>query len=149
MLSPARPVPELVTSFLDQCRRLGIKGTHQRREIFKELAQTAAHPDAKTIYQGVKQRIPAISFDTVYRTLRLFEEKGVIARVGLPSESARFDANTARHGHFVCSQCGFIGDFRCEALESLILPDEASRFGSLHSINMEVIGICQNCQRLP
>ena len=97
--------------FSEVCRSFGVKATHQRTEIYRELAQTKEHPDAETIYARVRKRIPAMSLDTVYRTLRLLEEKKIISRVGSLGERTRFDANTDRHHHFICKRCGYIGDF--------------------------------------
>src|SRR3990172_3610995 len=113
---------DAIAPFVDKCRALRIKGTHQRTEIYREIASTDAHPDAKTVYRGGRQRIPAISFDTVYRTLRLFEKEGIISRVGHQGESARFDANMDLHHHFVCTVCGLVKDFRSELLDHLPIP---------------------------
>jgi Fe2+ or Zn2+ uptake regulation protein len=71
-----------VAGFLAACREHGIKATHQRIEIVRELASTEDHPDAESIYERVQERIPTISLDTVYRTLRLLEDNDIISRVG-------------------------------------------------------------------
>ena len=63
-------------AFSNACRRYGLKSTYQRAEIYRELASTEEHPDVETIYARVRSRIPAVSLDTVYRTLRLLEKKG-------------------------------------------------------------------------
>jgi len=55
-----------------------MKVTHQRTEIFRELAAGTEHPDAETVYQRVCKRVPSISRDTVYRTLSTLETKGLI-----------------------------------------------------------------------
>lgn len=130
-----------------RCREVGLKATRQRTEIYRELASTEAHPDAETIYRRVKRRIPAISFDTVYRTLRTFEEKGLISRVGTPLERSRFDANMGRHHHFVCAECGLVRDFQCAAFDRLAAPEDACRFGVPGSVHVEVRGVCAACSR--
>ena len=135
-----------VKLFADECRGLGIKATHQRTEIYRQLVRTDEHPDAKTLYRRVRRRIPAISFDTVYRTLRLFEEKGVISRVGHQGESARFDANTDRHHHFICTKCGFVGDFYSKALDDLPTPRRVEDMGKVNSVHIELRGVCRTCQ---
>ena len=129
----------------DACRRHGIKPTHQRMEILRELAQTEEHPDAETVYKTVRRRVPAISLDTVYRTLKLFEEKGVIVKMGAMKERARFDANTSRHHHFVCRQCGLVRDFYDEALNSLKAPQEVPDMGCVDSVYVELRGLCRSC----
>lgn len=135
-----------VADFVAVCRRHGIKATHQRTEILRELAATKEHPDAETIYMRVRQRIPAMSRDTIYRTLNLLEENGVIARVRSTRNRARFDANTDRHHHFVCMECGMIGDFYSDAMDRVPLPREVAAMGSVDGVYVELRGRCRKCQ---
>ena len=139
-------VEKRVNDFVEVCRRQGIKATHQRTEILRELARTEEHPDAETIYTRVRKRIPAISLDTVYRTLRLLEDKGVISRVGSMKDRARFDANSDRHHHFVCSECGLVRDFYSDELDHFTAPPEISSMGRVESLYIELRGLCRKCQ---
>ena len=136
-----------LADFAITCREHGIVATHQRTEIYRELAGTAEHPSAEAIYKRVRTRIPAISLDTVYRTLRLLESKGVISRVGSTEERTRFDANTDRHHHFVCTECGLIGDFYSDALDRYSVPPEVSAMGSVNGVYVELRGRCRQCQQ--
>jgi Fur family peroxide stress response transcriptional regulator len=138
-------VERRLADFVTACQREGIKATHQRLEILRELAGTEEHPDAETIYARVHDRLPTLSLDTVYRTLRLFEEKGVIARVGAVRDRARFEANTERHHHFVCTACGRICDFYSDDLNEEAARDRASEFGRAESVHVEVRGRCADC----
>ena len=135
-----------MAGFADICRRHGVKGTHQRTEIYRELASTDAHPDAETVYLNVRRRIPAISLDTVYRTLRLLEEKGMIWRVGTLQDRTRFDANTERHHHFICRECGLVKDFHNATLDGLRPPQEAAAMGTVEYLQVELRGICTTCR---
>jgi Fur family transcriptional regulator, peroxide stress response regulator len=135
-----------VAEFVDACHRQGIRATHQRTEILRELVRTEEHPDAETIYRRVRRRIPAISLDTVYRTLKLLEAKGIISRVGSVQERARFDANTKHHHHFVCTRCGMIGDFYSDALDRIGVPQAAAEMGSVDEVCVELRGRCRKCQ---
>jgi Fur family peroxide stress response transcriptional regulator len=134
-----------VADFVSACQRQGIKATHQRLEILRELAGTEEHPDAETLYARVHDRLPTLSLDTVYRTLRLFEEKGVITRVGSIRDRARFEANTERHHHFVCTSCGKICDFYSEELNEEAAKARAGEFGQPESVHVEVRGRCADC----
>lgn len=134
-----------MAGFAAACRSHGVKATHQRTEILRELARTEEHPDAETVYSGVRKRIPAISLDTVYRTLRLLEEKEIISRVGSLRDRARFDANTDRHHHFVCSACGRIADFYSEVLDRFPVPPEVAEMGSVDGAYVELRGRCRAC----
>jgi Fur family peroxide stress response transcriptional regulator len=142
----AKEVERRTKVFSGICRRYGVKATHQRSEIYRELAGTNEHPDAETIYAQVRKRIPAISLDTVYRTLRLLEKKGLISRVGSFGEKTRFDANTDRHHHFVCTRCGFIGDIYNEEWDDFRAPSDVMAMGTVNSVHIELRGLCKACQ---
>jgi Fur family peroxide stress response transcriptional regulator len=134
-----------VAGFLALCARQGVRVTHQRIEILRELAGTEEHPDAETLHARVRRRLPALSVDTVYRTLRMLEDKGVIARVGSVRERARFDANTDRHHHFVCTRCGKIRDFYSEPYDRISPPREVAALGTVSGVYVELRGRCRAC----
>lgn len=146
-MRPKQQVEKRVADFLEIYRRQGVKATHQRTEILRELAGSEEHPDAETILTRVRQRVPTISVDTIYRTLRLLEDSGVIARVGSMRDRARFDANTDRHHHFVCTECEMIGDFYSDAMDQFPVPQEVSEMGSVEGVYVELRGICRKCKQ--
>lgn len=123
----------------------GIKVTHQRLEIFKELCKTAGHPDAETIYKNIASKLPTISLDTVYRTLQLFAKLGLIDIFGTQYSRMRFDTNTKPHHHFICTNCGTIYDFYSEELSNLNIPDAVRKIGEIQKIQLEIKGICHQC----
>lgn len=133
-------------AFRERCRAAGIRTTHQRTEIYRELATCDAHPDARTILRRVRKRVPAVSFDTVYRTLRTLEARGLIKRVGTPLERFRFDADLTKHHHFVCGRCGAIRDFRSAACDALSAPDIARKLGVAETVHVEARGTCHACR---
>ena len=132
---------------LEKFRQAGLRATHQRYEILSELTNLDEHPDADAIYRKVRKRIPTISLDTVYRTLRLLEQKGVIKRVGTRQEKTKFDANTERHHHFVCSHCGQIFDFYSDRLDNLDVSADINNVGVPESVYIELHGVCNACQK--
>ncbi|MGB9619381.1 MAG: Fur family transcriptional regulator, partial [Armatimonadota bacterium] len=95
---------------VDHCHKVlkqaGVRTTHQRLVIFEEVARSSRHPDADAVYRAVRRRIPTISLDTVYRTLWLFKDLGLVATLGPSRERTRFDGNVRRHHHFICNRCG-------------------------------------------
>lgn len=125
-------------------RAAGLKVTHQRTEIFSELARTDEHPDAETLYQRVHSRLPSVSRDTVYRTLTMLEEKGLLTRVGMPG-SSRYDANTDLHHHFVCLRCGLIKDFTSSSMNDMSPPAEVRDWGNVEAIRVQIRGVCREC----
>jgi Fur family peroxide stress response transcriptional regulator len=131
--------------FREAARESGLKLTHQRLEIFREVASTEEHPDAETVFRGVRERIPTISLDTVYRTLWLLEDLGVISALGPRRERVRFDANPRSHHHFVCESCGLVRDIESKELDSLTAPSEINGLASVSRVCVEIRGLCESC----
>jgi Fur family transcriptional regulator, peroxide stress response regulator len=132
-------------AFVRLCRRKGMKVTHQRMEIFGELAGSREHPDAESVFLRVQKRVPTISRDTVYRTLATLESEGLIRRAEILGGPARFDPNTDQHHHFICTVCGMIRDFHSEALDQLPIPNSVRKIGDIEYFQVQVRGVCSDC----
>ncbi len=131
--------------FQEVCRSDGLKLTYQRIVIFEEVAKSQDHPDAETVFRGVRDRVPTVSLDTVYRTLWMLNAMGLITTVGPPREKVRFDADTSPHHHFVCSRCGAVYDVHCSNLGPIDAPDEITGVGQVESVRLELRGLCRRC----
>jgi Fur family peroxide stress response transcriptional regulator len=105
------------------------------------------HPSAEDIYIRIQTQLPTVSLDTVYRTLALFEEHGLINRVQSVSDKVRFDANTAPHHHFICMKCKRIIDFSWAEFDRLTLPEGVRSFGEIQDKKIELRGICCRCRK--
>lgn len=127
------------------CKDNNIKLTSQRKEIFREVAQTVDHPDARIVFQRVRSRLPNVSLDTVYRTLWMLEDLQLINTLGSHREGKRFDANLTDHHHFVCSECGLTLDFDYQNFNQLRLPEAVKLIGIIKKTHVEVQGICMKC----
>src|SRR3990172_5326188 len=89
-------------------KEAGLKLTHQRLEIFRELEATEEHPDVAAVFRAVQERMPTVSVDTVYRTLWLLHDLGLVTTLGPQRDGVRFDANIDPHHHYVCVRCGLV-----------------------------------------
>ena len=145
MKATKQDIEQRMARFNEACRESGAKLTHQRMEIFREVAQSLDHPDVEKVYQGVRKRMPTVSLDTVYRTLGWLKELGLITTLGPPRERTRFDANLSRHHHFVCTQCGLTQDFYNDLFDELIVPESVQSIGHAKMTQVEVKGICLKC----
>lgn len=123
----------------------GLRLTHQRLEILRELVGAKDHPSAETVFGRVRRRLPTISLDTVYRTLSTFDELGIIMRVPVTGDQGRFDADTSPHHHFVCSHCKSIYDFMWNDFDRLVLPSDSESLGRVDDRRVVVRGVCQTC----
>ena len=132
-------------AFQELSRKVGLKLTHQRLEIFNVLLSMSDHPSAEDVYEEVKKRIPPIAFDTVYRTLSLFERHGLISKVSYLGGRTRYDSGTERHCHLICTRCRKIEDFFWPEVDQLQLPKETRRWGKIENKYIELRGLCQDC----
>ena len=124
----------------------GIKVTHQRMEIYREVARSTDHPDAEAIYRKVRERVPTISLDTVYRTLWTLVDMGLIRILGSSKERVRFDGNKDPHHHFICTGCGMAADFTEAKFDNLPVPKKVKSLGKVKSAHVELRGLCKKCK---
>ena len=136
---------EKMAAFEKACRAAGMKLTHQRLEIFRELAMAMDHPAAETLYKRLLKRLPTLSLDTVYRTLSTLENYDLVRRIQTPESQARFEAETGQHHHFVCDTCKEIIDFQWKKFDESALPEEIKEWGRVKNRNVTVHGTCKKC----
>ena len=129
------------------CRKVGLKVTHQRHEIFRELASATDHPTAETLYRRLQKILPSLSLDTVYRTLTTFEEHTLISRVQTTESHARFEAEMHEHHHAICTQCNKITDFQWDICDKNNLPEEIANWGHIKHKQITLKGICTECEQ--
>ncbi|MFZ5433629.1 MAG: Fur family transcriptional regulator [Calditrichota bacterium] len=138
-------VQQRLQHFQHVCRSQGLKITPQRLEIFRELAASNEHPSAEQLYERIRERMPTMSLDTVYRSLATLSESGVVAKVEVLDERSRFDANTEHHHHFVCVRCHKVVDFSWPGFDQLSVPDEVKKMGKVQQPYAEIRGVCGDC----
>ena len=129
----------------DIFREIGLRITPQRLEIFQILTSMRGHPAAEDVYEWIKQRFPSISFDTVYRTLSLFENHGLIKKVHYLADKTRYDTNLKRHHHFVCVRCKKIIDLEWDEIDGVPMPKGVETLGHVEDRYVELRGICRDC----
>lgn len=130
--------------FYRQCAEHSLKVTPQRVFIYQELLKASDHPSIDDIFKRVRNNLPNISFDTVYRTAISLAEIGIIDIVE-SGGSKRFDADISLHHHFHCLQCQKIIDFNSEYYDHVKIPEALqSRFKVMHQ-RIVLEGICDEC----
>jgi Fur family peroxide stress response transcriptional regulator len=100
-------------------RKNGYKATSQRLAICKLILSRKDHPSADQIYQKLKIEYPTISLTTIYNTLRILVELGLIQELGFNEGSIRYDPDMEIHINLVCSKCGKIDDYKDENVRKL------------------------------
>jgi Fur family ferric uptake transcriptional regulator len=110
----------MTNSILDRCSAKGLRMTGQRRTIAQVLEVSKDHPDAEELYARAAARDPKISIATVYRTVKLFEEAGIIERVDFGDGRARYeDAEREHHDHLIDMNTGQVIEFCDPDIEAL------------------------------
>jgi Fur family transcriptional regulator, peroxide stress response regulator len=145
MSIPEAEIARRVSVLSDGIRRGGLRLTHQRLEIAREVAGSETHPDVETVYQSVRRRVPTVSLDTIYRTMATLVDLGLLKRVSVPTASTRYDPDTSRHHHFICLGCGLVRDVHDETLDQVGIPGAASRLGTVDSVEVQFRGLCNSC----
>ena len=113
--------PENAPSRIEQlCADQGLRMTGQRRVIAAVLSAADDHPDVEEVYRRANAVDPRISLSTVYRTLRLFEAKGILERHDFGAGRGRYEEATRRHhDHLIDIETGKVIEFRNEEIERL------------------------------
>ena len=133
-------------TLIDKLRSRHISVTPQRVAVLSTLESRRDHPTAEQIYQEVRRQMPAISFNTVYKTLEVFCSKGLIIKVNPLHEVARYDIETTHHAHLICRECHFIVDLHDEVAPAPSLPEEARAGFRLERHSLIFWGLCPQCQ---
>lgn len=110
-----------MTSILEKkCVERGLRMTDQRRIIAQVLSEATDHPDAEEVYTRASEKDPKISLATVYRTVRLFDEAGIIETHDFRDGRARYElAEGEHHDHLIDVQTGDVIEFVNEEIEAL------------------------------
>ncbi len=102
------------------CTEQGLRMTGQRRVIAQVLGSAKDHPDVEEVYRRANEVDPRISLSTVYRTLKLFAEKGILERHDFGLGRGRYEeASTDHHDHLIDVDSGRVIEFHNEEIEAL------------------------------
>jgi Fur family ferric uptake transcriptional regulator len=108
-------------SHLEQlCAEKGLRMTEQRRIIARVLSESDDHPDVEEVYRRASAQDSNISLSTVYRTVRLFEEEGILEKHEFRDGRARYErVDKSHHDHLINVKTGEVIEFRSEEIEKL------------------------------
>lgn len=128
--------------FMKICRNNGWKCTSQRLAVYDFVHENDNHPSVDDVWRHVRESLPVVTRESVYRILNEFSERGILQRLD-HIDSAKYDCRTGPQGHFICQSCGDITDFT--------IPEEAvlsanTMAGEVRNIELRLIGICERCK---
>jgi Fe2+ or Zn2+ uptake regulation protein len=128
-------------------RERGLRATSQRVVMHRLLRDHNRHLSAEELLSEASERLPGVSLPTVYATLELFEQLGIVRRVNGGGGTLLWDTRADAHHHMICSKCGRIEDMdtpldleraRRSAARACFQPDRAE---------VVVCGLCADCSR--
>ena len=125
-----------------KCLEKGVKLTEQRKIIAKVMSESTDHPDVDELYKRVSQIDPKISIATVYRTVKLFEEAGIVTKHDFKGGKARYEElSESHHDHLIDLKTGEIIEFVDDEIEKL-QKKVADKYGyELIDHKLELYGI--------
>jgi Fur family peroxide stress response transcriptional regulator len=133
--------------FLDALRKAGHRITPQRRLICEYLATTAQHPTPSVVYAELAAQHPELSRATVYNTLSVLHNLGVIVQIDLGDDHTHYETNLAPHVNLICRRCQHVIDFEpLEAPDVLLANLRRSSQFLPTTVHIQVLGLCHACQ---
>jgi len=141
--SPPRDDAELAALL----RERGLRATSQRVVMHRLLRDRNRHVSAEELLSDAGERLPGVSLPTVYATLELFEQLGIVRRVNGGGGTLLWDTRSDAHHHMICSNCG-----RVEDMETPVDLDKARRTAARSGFQPDraevvVSGLCASCAR--
>jgi len=125
----------------------GKRITPQRMLILETIRAGQGHLDADEIYRRAKKRAPRLSLSTVYRTINVLKEAGLIEELHLGEEHHHYELkDKTEHHHLICQVCGKVVEFESPFSEQLV-HDLGQRYDfEITSVHLDLIGYCAECR---
>ncbi|MFC5652006.1 Fur family transcriptional regulator [Paenibacillus solisilvae] len=138
----------MMKQMIDVMSRSGWRITEQRRMLAEIFAKTDGYMSPKDVYDQMTVSYPSVSFDTVYRNLRLLSEMGALEQFYFMDGGLKFKGSCLNHHHhhLICINCEKTLTFEyCPMEQQLNLPGNFK----ITNHRFEVYGLCENCQKEP
>lgn len=139
-------------AFIKILKSKGLKVTNQRKAVLKALSSKPdQHLTAEEIYELVRVDTPEIGIATIYRTIQLLCELGLIDKLNLDDGYVRYeigkeDKNEHHHHHLICVNCGKVLKFDDDLLDELEKQVEKTTGFIVHDHELNMYGYCRDCQ---
>ncbi len=128
-------------------RSRGFKVTPQRLAIYEVLYNSKEHPSAEMIFSRLQSVYPTMSLATVYKTIEILREIGLVQILNAGEDSFRYDANTDNHPHIRCLICGRVDDLEGVDSHHFINMIAKQTDYKITGQQFYFYGICPECQQ--
>ena len=140
----------MLDRFKELLRDNSLKFTQQRELLFKTLYENEGHYTPEDLYTLIKKQNPklAISIPTIYRTLALLEESGIVNSLSFGAKGKKYEFGLKEHhDHLICTECGKLIEFHDAMIEKR-QEEIARKFNfKMTDHTMNITGICESCQK--
>ena len=128
-------------------RENGFKVTPQRLAIYSALAVTKAHPSAEMLFHELQPHYPTMSLATVYKTIDILHEIGLVQILNAGEDSFRYDADVSEHAHIRCVECGRVDDVF--DLDTAKFNEQIQQNTKYRLVGQQFYfyGVCAGCQK--
>jgi Fe2+ or Zn2+ uptake regulation protein len=133
------------SALIESLRERGHRVTPQRVLIHRALHDLGRHATAEEVQARVSERLPNASLPTVYATLELLEELGLVRRIAAGTGPALYDPRTDEHQHLVCTRCGRVEDLDTGVDAGRALRAARRRGFRPRAAELVVSGLCERC----
>jgi len=124
----------------------GYKVTPQRIAVYDILKNTKEHPSVDMLYSKLQPVYPTMSLATVYESLEVFKELGLVQELNVGEDKFRYDANVNQHPHITCINCGKVEDVYDEMLFDLADQVQKKTGYQLTNQQLYFFGYCPSCK---
>ena len=125
--------------------KAGIRPSVQRLAIFEYVRRSCQHPTAEVAYEALRDELGSLSLTTVYNTLKLFVDVGLIMMLTIDDTFRCFDGNCCSHAHFRCNECGNIIDLNMK--KDFLSMVEGVEGLAVSEAQLYLKGVCANCKK--
>lgn len=122
-----------------------LRYSRQRERIYEYMCGISTHPSAEMIYRDLQGEFPELSLATVYRNIRVLEERGQLRRVAVHRGVERYDTNCSDHVHFLCDSCDAVIDIKCSALDEMVAQVQQEIGYTVQKADLILTGRCSRC----
>lgn len=121
--------------------------TRQREAVLQVIRESENHLTASEIFEAARRRLPSISYATVYNSLKYLREAGLVHEISFGGAGAsRYDRETSRHDHAICTACGKLVDFDLTVTSDVIRAAVRKTRFQPESIHLTLRGLCPDCR---
>ncbi len=121
----------------------GIRPSVQRLAIYEFVKNNPVHPTADVVYEALRDELGSLSLTTVYNTLKLFVDSGLVLMLNIDENFRCFDGDISTHAHFRCEECGRIIDFRLK--KEFLSMIEGTEGCKINEVQLYLKGVCPQC----